>query len=71
MTLRYPPEEFARPSIMLLRSLAMKLKLEVSKEPGGYGGLKQERKRLGEMLKEHIQDARLSDMDRDTIRHLE
>jgi len=71
MTLRYPPEEFARPSIMLLRSLAMKLGLGVSKEPGGYGGLKMERKRLAELLKEHIQDPRLSDMDRDTIKYLE
>ena len=56
---------------MLLRSLAMKLGLGVSKEPGGYGGLKMERKRLAELLKEHIQDPRLSDMDRDTIKYLE
>jgi hypothetical protein len=71
MSLRYPPEEFARPSIMLLRSLAMKLRLSVDKEPGGYGGLKMERKRLTELLKEHIQDPRLSEMDRDTIKYLE
>jgi hypothetical protein len=71
MSLRYPPEEFSRPSIMLLRSLAMKLKLAVDKEPGGYGGLKMERKRLTELLKEHIQDPRLSEMDRDTIKYLE
>jgi hypothetical protein len=71
MTLRYPPEEFARPSIMLLRSLAMKLGLSVGKEPGGYGGLKMERKRLSELLKENVEDPRLSKMDRDTIKYLE
>jgi len=71
MTLRYPPEDLKKPSIMLLRSLALKLRLEVSKEPGGYGGLRMERKRLGEMLKENIQDPRLSEMDRDTIKYLE
>jgi hypothetical protein len=71
MRLRYPPEEFTKPSIMLLRSLAIKLGLKVSKEPGGYGGLRMERKRLGELLKENIKDARLSEMDRDTIKYLE
>jgi hypothetical protein len=71
MTLRYPPEEIARPSIMLLRSLAMKLALMVDKEPGGYGGLKMERARLTELLKENLEDPRLSKMDRDTIKYLE
>jgi hypothetical protein len=70
MSLRYPPEEFTKPSIMLLRSLAMKLRFEADKEPGGYGGLKMERKRLTEMLKERIEDPRLSDWDRDMIRGL-
>jgi hypothetical protein len=70
MTLRYPPDEFARPSIMLLRSLVHELGEEVSKEPGGYGGLRMERKRLGDILKERINDPRLSDWDRDMIRVL-
>jgi len=56
---------------MLLRSLALKLRLEVSKDPGGYGGLRMERARLTEMLKENIQDPRLSEMDRDMIKYLE
>jgi hypothetical protein len=71
MTLRYPPEEFTKPSIMLLRSLAMKLGLKASKEPGGYGGLRMERARLTELLKESITDPRLSEMERDTIKYLE
>jgi len=71
MSLRYPVEDLKKPSIMLLRSLALKLRLEVSKDPGGYGGLRMERARLTEMLKENIQDPRLSEMDRDMIKYLE
>ena len=71
MTMRYPESEFTRPSIMLLRSLVHELGKDASKDPGGYGGLKMERKRLGEILKEHIDDPRLSDWDRDMIRGLE
>jgi len=71
MSLRYPPEEFTKPSIMLLRSLATELGETASKEPGGYGGAKMERKRLSKILKEHINDPRLSDWDRDMIRGLE
>lgn len=56
---------------MLLRSLAHELGLSVGKEPGGYGGLKMERKRLTEALKANLEDARLSDWDRDMISHLE
>jgi len=71
MTLRYPPEDFRRPSIMLLRSLVHELGEGVSSDPGGYGGMKQERKRLTKVLKEKIEDPRLSDWDRDMIRSLE
>ena len=71
MSLRYPESEFTKPSIMLLRSLAIKLKLVAGKEPGGYGGLRLERGRLTTLLKENIQDPRLSDMDRDMIKGLE
>ena len=46
------------------------LGLSAGKEPGGYGGLKMERKRLGDILKENIDDPRLSDWDRDMIRGL-
>lgn len=56
---------------MLLRSLAIKLKLTASHEPGGYGGLKLERGRLTELLKANIGDPRLSEMDRDMIKGLE
>jgi len=38
---------------------------------GGYGGMKLERVRLSKLLKEHIDDPRLSDWDRDMIRGLE
>ena len=55
---------------MLLRSLVYELGEGASKEPGGYGGLKMERKRLGDILKENIDDPRLSDWDRDMIREL-
>ena len=71
MTLRYPVEEFSRPSIMLLRSLATELGEKADKEPGGYGGMKMERKKLTKILKDHINDPRLSDWDRDMIRSLE
>jgi len=71
MTMRYPDSDFTRPSIMLLRSLAHELGLNATKDPGGYGGLKMERKRLSEALKAHIEDDRLSDWDRDMIRGLE
>jgi len=70
MTMRYPESDFARPSIMLLRSLVHELGKDASKDPGGYGGLKMERKRLGDILKENIDDPRLSDWDRDMIRGL-
>ena len=70
MTMRYPESEFTRPSIMLLRSLVHELGKDASKDPGGYGGLKMERKRLGDILKENIDDPRLSDWDRDMIRGL-
>ena len=70
MTMRYPESDFTRPSIMLLRSLVHELGEGASKEPGGYGGLKMERKRLGDILKENIDDPRLSDWDRDMIRGL-
>jgi len=56
---------------MLLRSLATELGEKASKDPGGYGGMKQERKRLTAILKDHIDDPRLSDWDRDMIRGLE
>ena len=55
---------------MLLRSLVHELGKDASKDPGGYGGLKMERKRLGDILKENIDDPRLSDWDRDMIRGL-
>jgi hypothetical protein len=70
MTLRYPPSERNRPSIMLLRSLAMELELERDNSPGGYGGIKLERERLSKALKEKIDDPRLSDWDRDMIKGL-
>ena len=70
MTMRYPESDFTKPSIMLLRSLVHELGEGASKEPGGYGGLKMERKRLGDILKENIDDPRLSDWDRDMIRGL-
>ena len=70
MTMRYPESDFTRPSIMLLRSLVYELGKDASKDPGGYGGLKMERKRLGDILKENIDDPRLSDWDRDMIRGL-
>jgi len=70
MSLRYPDSEFTRPSIMLLRSLATELGEKASKEPGGYGGMKKERERLTEILKNHIDDPRLSDWDRDMIKAL-
>ena len=70
MTMRYPESDFTKPSIMLLRSLVHELGEGASKEPGGYGGLKMERKRLGDILKENIDDPRLSDWDRDMIREL-
>ena len=70
MTMRYPESDFTKPSIMLLRSLATELGEKADKEPGGYGGIKMERKRLGDILKENIDDPRLSDWDRDMIRGL-
>ena len=70
ITMRYPESDFTRPSVMLLRSLAHELGLSAGKEPGGYGGLKMERKRLGDILKENRDDPRLSDWDRDMIRGL-
>jgi len=70
MSLRYPPDEVNRPSIMLLRSLANELAIWASNEPGGYGGMKLERERLTEELKKRIEDPRLSDWDRDMIRSL-
>jgi len=71
MALRYPESEFTRPSIMLLRSLATELGEKATKEPGGYGGMKMERRKLTKILKDHIEDPRLSDWDRDMIRGLE
>ena len=56
---------------MLLRSLANTLGLDASKDPGGYGGLKMERQRLTDKLKQNLGDARLSDWDRDMIKGLE
>jgi len=71
MSMRYPDNEFTKPSIMLLRSLANTLGLDASKDPGGYGGLKMERQRLTDKLKQNLGDARLSDWDRDMIKGLE
>ena len=70
MTLRYPPSERNKPSIMLLRSLANELELDSDSSPGGYGGMKLERERLSKALKEKIEDSRLSDWDRDMIKAL-
>jgi len=56
---------------MLLRSLTTELGEKATKEPGGYGGMKMERKKLTKILKDHIEDPRLSDWDRDMIRGLE
>jgi len=70
MNLRYPASERNRPSIMLLRSLAMELELDAGNAPGGYGGMKMERQRLSDALKEKINDPRLSDWDRDMIKAL-
>ena len=71
MTMRYPESDFTKPSIMLLRSLATELGEKADKEPGGYGGIKMERKNLTKILKDHIDDPRLSDWDRDMIRGLD
>lgn len=71
MTMRYPEEAFTRPSIMLLRSLATELGERAETTPGGYGGMKMERRRLTKILKDRIDDPRLSDWDRDMIRGLE
>ena len=68
--MRYPASEFTKPSIMLLRSLAAELGEKADKAPGGYGGMKKERIELSKILKEHIEDPRLSDWDRDMIRGL-
>jgi len=70
MTLRYPPSDRNKPSIMLLRSLAMELELDSDNRPGGYGGMKMERTRLSKALKDKIEDSRLSEWDRDMIRGL-
>jgi hypothetical protein len=71
MSLRYPAESFTKPSIMLLRSLCTALGEKVGNPGGGYGGLKTERIWLTKVLKDHIDDPRLSDWDRDMIRGLE
>ena len=71
MTSRYPDKDLTKPSIMLLRSLAGALGLEASRDPGGYGGMKLERKRLSDALKEHLEDKRLSEWDRDMINGLD
>jgi len=55
---------------MLLRSLALELGEMLERGSGGYGGIRLERERLSKILKEHINDARLSDWDRDMIRGL-
>jgi len=70
MSLRYPAKDLNKPSIMLLRSLALELGEMPERGKGGYGGMSLERERLSKILKEHINDARLSDWDRDMIRGL-
>jgi len=71
MTSRYPDKDLTKPSIMLLRSLASALGLGASKDPGGYGGMKLERKRLSDALKNNVSDPRLSEWDRDMINGLD
>ena len=70
MTIRYPEDEVMQPSIMLLRSLVHELGRSANNVPGGYGGMKLERERLGDILRENIRDSRLSEWDRDMIKGL-